>query len=70
MHHLGVAIDYHIGVVRHDDQLPAPLVLSDLPNNQFIDQMVVQIVLGLIEDQRFVTKREQKCEQRRRALTL
>ena len=63
LYQLGVAIDYHIRVVRDHNQLSAQLVLPDLPNNQFINQMVVQVVFWLIQYQWLIAKSQQKGKQ-------
>lgn len=50
-----VAVDDHIWVMGHDDELTTQLVLANLPHNQIVDQVVVQIV-RLIEDNGFLAE--------------
>jgi hypothetical protein len=66
---LCVAVDDDVGVVRDDDDLPPLLVLSELLDDQVVDQGVVEVVLGLVEDDRLVTVREQEGEDRSSLLT-
>src|SRR5690606_24408726 len=70
VHQLRIPIDHHIRVVGNDDELAPQLVLANLAHDQVVDQVIVQVVLGLIEDDRFFAKGQQKSEQRCRALAL
>ena len=67
VHHLGVAVHDDVRVCADDDDLSAQLVLADLADHQVVDEVVVQIVLRLIEHQRFVAVRQQERQHRRGA---
>ena len=55
--------------MRHHDDLPPELVLPDLPDDQIVDQVVVQVVFRLIQYQRLLTVGEQEGQHRRRPLS-
>lgn len=65
MQHLGIAVHDDVRIVRHDDDLTPSLVFLHLPHDQVVDQMIVEIVLGLIEYQWFVAVCEQEGQHRR-----
>jgi hypothetical protein len=48
-----VPIDHDVGIVSDDNHLSPGLDLPDLLHDEVIDQPIVQVVLGLVEHQRF-----------------
>ena len=57
-HLLGVTVDHDVRVVRDHDDLPPALVVTDLPNDEVVDHMVVKIVFRLIEYDGFIAVRK------------
>ena len=45
---------WDVGVVRNEDQLTAKLGLTNDLDNRFKDKSIIQIVLGLVDDQRII----------------
>src|SRR5215203_2528611 len=53
-HKLRVSVHDDIRVVSHDDHLPPLLALPQLLHDEVVDEMVVEIILGLVEHERLV----------------
>ena len=51
-HTLGIAQDGHVRVVRDEDQLAPALDLADAVDDRSVDEAVIEIVLGLVDQQR------------------
>jgi hypothetical protein len=64
----GVTVDHDVRVMGDDDNLPTAFNLSELADNQLIDQVVVEIIFGLIHKQRFLPIREKEGQQGRCSL--
>ena len=50
-HLLGVSIDDEVWVVSHDDDLTTLLRFSEVVDKYVVDGGVVQVLLGLVDDQ-------------------
>ncbi|MNR54118.1 hypothetical protein D3C85_1742500 [compost metagenome] len=54
---LGITVDNDVRIMGHDDELTAQLIRANLLNHQAVDQMVVQVVFGLVEHEWLITMR-------------
>ena len=68
-HPLGIAVDHDVRIVSHHDDLSPALVLTDLSHDQVMDDMVVEVVLGLVEYDGLVPVREEEGEDGGRLLS-
>jgi hypothetical protein len=59
---LGIANHGNIGVVGYHDDLASPLYGADDGNQQVIDGLIIEVLFGLIDDDRFVTLVHQQIE--------
>jgi hypothetical protein len=64
----GVAEDRNVGFVRRDEELALLLGVAQATDDTFVDEAVIQVVLGLVEDQWAVALQQREQEDRRAAL--
>ena len=57
---LRVAEDRDVGVMRGEDELPSPLLLSHFRHYAFGDEPVVEVVFGLVDDERRLGLKQQQ----------
>ena len=55
-----VTQDWHVGVVSARNNLSLPFKLSKPSNNTLVDEIVVQVVLGVVDDERRIRCAEQQ----------
>lgn len=52
---LRIPVHGDVGSVSGNDHLPSALAGANLPDDQVVDQLIVEIILGLVKNQRFRT---------------
>ena len=57
---LRIAVDNDIGIMCHHDHLSLLLDLLELGDNQIVDKVVVQIIFGLVQNQRLLAVGKQE----------
>ena len=62
-------MDYDIGIVGDDDDLPLCLLFPQSPDQQLVDQRVVQVIFRLVQNDRLNAVPQDKGQQGRGLLT-
>ena len=56
MHQFGIAINNDVWIVGDNNKLATQLIFANLPHDQVVDKVVVEIVFRLVENNGFLTE--------------